>query len=156
MPGVVRWPKHIEPGTTCDVPVIGTDIFATLLDLAGIPVPDDRTIDGVSIMPLFKGESLTRKIPLFWRTHVSQADDRMALRIGDWKIVANDLMTEFQLFQIEKDWKEENDLAEEMPEKLEEMRKALFKVWENIEEEGPKEWWLNARQKPKGKSKLSY
>ena len=156
VPGVIRWPSHIKPGTTSDTPIIGTDIFATVLDIVGIPVPTDRTIDGVSLLPVFEGKPLERKIPLYWRTHVSQADNRSALRIGDWKIVSNDEMTKFQLFEIQKDWKEENDLATKMPEKLEEMKKALFQVWQGIEKEGPKEWWLGERNKPTGKSKLNY
>jgi arylsulfatase A-like enzyme len=156
VPGVIRWPGHIKPGTTSDIPIIGTDIFATVLDIVGIPLPSDRTIDGVSMLPALEGKPLKRKIPLFWRTHVSQANDRVALRIGDWKIVGNDVLTKFQLFEIQKDWKEENDLAATMPEKTEEMKKTLFKVWQDIENEGPKEWWLKERQKPTKGSKLNY
>ncbi|NNE91742.1 MAG: sulfatase-like hydrolase/transferase, partial [Verrucomicrobiales bacterium] len=156
VPGVARWPGHINPGTVSDVPVIGTDLFATILEIAGVSLPKDRTIDGVSMLPAFEGKALDRSLPLFWRTHVSQADDRVALRAGDWKIVGNDVFTEFQLFEIQKDWKEENDLAAKMPEKTEEMKQKLFKVWKKIETEGPKEWWLNERQKPTGRSRLNY
>ena len=87
---------------------------------------------------------------------MSGADNRVALRIGDWKIVSNDTMTKFMLFDIQKDWKEKKDLAGQMPEKLEELKKALFEVWKNIEQEGPKEWWLNERQKPVKGAKLNY
>ncbi len=156
VPGVVRWPAKIAAGTTSDIPVIGTDIFSTVLDIVGIEPPADRTIDGVSMIPAFTGKSLERKIPLFWRTHVSGADNRVALRIGDWKIVGNDTMTEFMLFDIQEDWKEENNLAGQMPEKLKELKKILFEVWENIEQQGPKEWWLNERQKPVKGAKLNY
>lgn len=156
VPGVIRWPEHIQPGTTCDIPIIGSDIFATVLDIVGISLPRDRTIDGVSILPAFEGKPLERKIPLFWRTHVSQANDRVALRIGNWKIVGNDLLTKFQLFEIQKDWKEENDLSVKMPKKTEEMKKALLKVWQGIENEGPKGWWLKERQKPSRGAKLNY
>ena len=140
VPGVVRWPGHVAPGTTSEVPVIGTDVFATVLDIVGLPLPTDRTIDGVSMLPALEGKQVERTVPLFWRTHVSNPGDRVALRIGDWKIVGNDVLTEFQLFEIQKDWKEENDLAATMPEKTEEMKKTLFEVWEKIEAEGPKEW----------------
>lgn len=156
VPGVIRWPGQIAPGTTSDVPVIGTDIFTTILDIVDVPLPVDRTIDGVSMLPVFEGKQVERKVPLFWRTHVSQAGDRVALRIGDWKIVGNDTLTTFQLFEIQKDWKEESDLAAAMPEKTEEMKRALFKVWEKIEAEGPKEWWLGERQKPTKGAKLNY
>ena len=130
-----------------ETPVIGTDIFTTVLDITGIPMPTDRTIDGVSMLPAFEGRLLDRKIPLFWRTHVSPPGDRVALRIGDWKLVGNDTLTEFQLYEIQKDWKEEHDLAAAMPEKTDAMKKQLFEVWKQIEAEGPDHWWMNERQK---------
>ena len=71
-------------------------------------------------------------------------------------LVSNDEMNKFMLFNIQKDWKEENDLATSMPEKLEEMKKELFKVWKEIETEGPKEWWLGERNKPMKGAKLNY
>lgn len=156
VPGIARWPGHIKPGTVSDVPVVGTDIFATVLDITGIPLPKDRTIDGVSMLPAFAGKSVERKVPLFWRTHVSPPGDRVAMRIGKWKIVGNDTLTKFLLFDIQKDWKEENDLAATMPEKTEEMKKKLFEVWKEIETEGPDHWWKNERQKPVRGGKLNY
>ena len=156
VPGIARWPSHIEPGTVSDVPVVGTDIFATILDVAGIPLPTDRTIDGVSMVPAFSGEPVERKVPLFWRTHVSPPADRVALRIGDWKLVGDETLTNFQLFEIQKDWKEEHDLAATMPEKTEELKKRLFEVWEDIETEGPDHWWKSERQKPVRGGKVNY
>ena len=156
VPGVARWPGRIPAGTVSDVPVIGTDIFATVLEIAGLEVPKDRTIDGVSMLPAFKGEAVKRPVPLFWRTHVSPPGDRVALRIGDWKLVGNDTLTKFQLYEIQKDWKEQHDLATEMPEKTEEMKQALFKVWKDIESEGPAHWWQSERQKPTKGGKLSF
>ena len=156
VPGIVRWPGKIKAGTTSDIPVIGSDIFSTILDITGIDLPKDRTIDGVSMLPAFEGKELKRPVPLFWRTHVSKADDRLALRIGNWKIVSNDTMDKFLLFDIQKDWKEENDLASKMPEKLQEMKKVLFKTWEDIRKEGPNEWWEKEKQKPMKGAKLNY
>lgn len=156
VPGIVRWPGHIKPGTVSNVPVIGSDIFATVLDVTGIPLPTDRTIDGVSMRPAFEGKPVKRKIPLFWRTHVSTPSSRVALRIGEWKIVGNDTMEEFELFQIEEDPREQNDLATSMPEKLSEMKKTLFQVWADIENEGPKEWWHNPKIRPRRGSKVAY
>jgi len=156
VPGIARWPGRIKPGTVSDVPVIGTDIFATVLDITGIPLPRDRTIDGVSMLPAFAGKPVERKIPLFWRTRVSPPGDRVALRIGDWKLVGDETLTKFQLYEIQKDWKEENDLAASMPEKTDAMKKQLFKVWKEIESEGPDEWWKSERQKPVRGGRLNY
>ena len=156
VPGVARWPGRIKPGTTSDVPVIGTDVFATVLDITGLPLPKDRTIDGVSMVPAFAGKPVERKVPLFWRTHVSPPGDRVAMRIGDWKIVGDDTLTKFQLYEIQKDWKEENDLAAAMPERLQAMKQQLLELWKTIEAEGPKEWWESERQKPARGGTLNY
>ena len=139
--GLVRWPGQIPPGTVSKTPVIGSDIFTTVLGIVGIDTPKDRTIDGADIRPAFKGKAVKRKVPLFWRTHIAPEKSRAAMRIGDWKIVADETLTEFQLYEIEKDWQETTNLAKGKPEKLAEMKKKFMEVWKGIEAEGPREWW---------------
>ncbi|MDQ8183494.1 sulfatase-like hydrolase/transferase, partial [Pelagicoccus sp. SDUM812005] len=156
VPGLVRWPERIQPGSTSEVPVIGSDVFATVLDLVDLPLPTDRTIDGVSMVPALSGKPVERPIPLFWRTHVSPPDQRVAMRIGDWKIVGNDVLTKFELYNVQNDWQEKSDLSQQMPEKTEEMKKILIDLWTNIEAEGPKEWWESDRQPVKKGGTLSY
>ncbi|MFC5050744.1 sulfatase [Rubritalea spongiae] len=156
VPGLVRWPAKIKPGTVSDVPVIATDIFTTALELADVPVPTDRTIDGASLLPAFEGKPVERKTPLFWRTHVSSPKDRVAMRVGDWKIVGDETLTKFQLFNIKEDRNEENDLAKKMPEKTDELKAQIIALWKDIEKEGPNEWWEAERQKPSKGGKLSY
>ena len=155
--GLVRWPDRIMPGSVSDVPVIGSDIFSTALDITNIPLPADRTIDGVSMVPAFDDKPLKRSIPLFWRTRIAPANSHAALRIGDWKLISNKSFDKFQLYEIQKDWKEEHNLAAEKEEKLEEMKKVFFKVLEGIEKEGPSEWWKNepARKKKPRKKKTA-
>ncbi|MEM9280586.1 MAG: sulfatase-like hydrolase/transferase [Verrucomicrobiota bacterium] len=150
VPTLVRWPGQIEPGTVSTVPVIGSDIFSTVLDIVDIPLPSDRTIDGVSMLPDFENQPLEREIPMFWRTHIAPKESHAAIRIGEWKLVADESFENFQLYQIEEDWKEENDLIDEHPEKAAEMKKAFFEVWAGIEAEGPRDWWEN---EPPRKSK---
>ncbi|MDF1812427.1 MAG: sulfatase-like hydrolase/transferase [Verrucomicrobiales bacterium] len=144
VPGIVRWPGKIKPGTVSDVPVIGSDIFSTVLDIVDVPLPTDRTIDGVSIVPAFSGEAVDRPVPLFWRTHIAPRESHAAMRIGDWKIVADQALENFQLYDIQNDWKEETNLAAERPEKLAEMKAKFLEVWEGVEKEGPSEWWKRA------------
>ena len=157
VPGVVRWPGKIKPGTVSEVPVIGSDLFTTILAATGTEIPTDRVIDGVNIIPAFSGEPVERKIPLFWRTHVSPASNRVAMRIGDWKIVGNDVMTEFELYQINEDPRETTDLAAQNPEKFTEMKTKIIEVWKEIEADGPSDWWENGQGgRPKKGAKLSY
>jgi arylsulfatase A len=157
--GLVRWPGQITPGTVSKTPIIGSDIFTTVLGIVGIDTPKDRTIDGTDMRPAFKGEAVKRKVPLFWRTHIAPEKSRAAMRIGDWKIVADETLTEFQLYEIEKDWQETTNLAKEKPEKLAEMKKKFMEVWRDIEAEGPREWWegeptKTSSRKPKKSAEL--
>lgn len=79
-----------------------------------------------------------------------------ALRVGDWKLVGNDTPDAFQLFEIETDWKEENDPAAILPEKAQALERELITLWTAIEAEGPKEWWLGERNKPMRGATLNY
>ena len=69
---------------------------------------------------------------------------------------SDETLTKFQLFEIQKDWKEEHDLAASMPEKTKAMRDRLFEVWKQIEAEGPDHWWKNERQKPVRGGKVNF
>lgn len=164
VPGMVRWPGHIDPGTVSTVPVIGSDIFSTVAGIVDIPLPDNRTIDGTDIRPAFKGQPVNRAVPLFWRTHIAPEKSHAAMRIGAWKIVADRSLSEFQLYEIEKDPKELNDLAGKQPAKLAVMKAKFLEVWRGIEAEGPREWWQKeqprkkqnrGKAKPKKAGKLS-
>jgi len=141
VPFIMRWPGYITANTQSNIPVIGTDIFTTLLSIGHLNVPQDRTIDGVNLLPAIQGKKLTRTIPLFWRTHVSPAESRVAVRDGDWKIVADETLTKFMLFNVETDANEAHDLAATMPQKLKSMKSLLIKTWQNISAEGPRHWW---------------
>jgi len=152
VPGILRWPAKVKPGTVTREPIIGSDLFSTILDITHIAPPKDRTIDGVSIMPtVLNNEKLERPIPMFWRTHVSPYDCRVAMRVGDWKIVGDDILENFQLFKVETDWQEENDLSKQHPEKFEELKNQLITLWKDIEKDGPNQWWEESNKKSKKK-----
>ena len=72
VPGIIKWPAGFKAaglpaGTVSAEPIIGHDIFPTLLEIAGIPLPSDRVIDGTSIVPVFQHKTLKRERPLYWR-----------------------------------------------------------------------------------------
>lgn len=140
VPGMVRWPGRIKPGTESDTPVVGSDIFATILDVVDVPLPQDRTIDGVSMSPAFEGKPVERSTPLYWRTRIASPSCRAALRIGDWKIVSNEDLTKFELYNIADDPRETMDLSEKRADKFAKMKQAIEKVDAEVKAEGP-DWW---------------
>ncbi|KAK1167831.1 steryl-sulfatase [Acipenser oxyrinchus oxyrinchus] len=58
VPGIVRWTGVLPAGTHNDQPTSNMDIFPTVVNLAGLPVPSDRIIDGHNLMPLLQGNIL--------------------------------------------------------------------------------------------------
>ena len=106
--------------------------------------------------PRLRASQFSESVPMFWRTHVSGPDDRVAVRIDDWKIVGDETLTQFQLYNVQVDPQETNDLSGKMPDKTEEMKKSLLEVWAGIESEGPRQWWEKETQRPKRGSKLNY
>lgn len=148
VPGIIRWPGRIEAGSESDEPVIGSDLFPTLCEIVDIPLPADRTIDGASLLPLFKGHPVPRSQPLYWRNHLAPPDSRVAMRVGDWKILASDDLQRFELYNIRQDWQERNDLKAKHPERFEQLKNELIRVDAAVLKEGP-DWWK--QDVPRGK-----
>ncbi|MEC9093999.1 MAG: sulfatase-like hydrolase/transferase [Planctomycetota bacterium] len=148
VPGMVRWPGKIKPETTSDTPVIGSDIFPTICQIVGEALPSDRVIDGASILPIFAGEPIQRKEPLYWRNHLAPKNSRVAIRIGDWKILGSDDLTQFELYNIQEDWQEQKELSTAYPEKFEELKRKLISYDQSVLADGP-QWWKNEKPKTK-------
>lgn len=160
VPGIVRWPGHTKAGTVDDAPVCGVDVLPTLCEIAGIEKPAGRKLDGASFVPAISGGSIERSTPLYWhylRAHNPEA--KVAMRDGPWKIIAgldqNQLLQGagitkeqmtmlktaelkgFQLYNLEDDIGESNDLAAAQPERLAALEKRLIAKYREVREESP-------------------
>jgi len=117
---IAHWPRTIEPGL-CDAPAHLVDIFPTLLEMAGTAYPDQAErgptppLDGRSLMPLFAGD--TRPEPTLV---ISGLERFRMVRSGDWKI-ARVNNGPWQLYNVRRDPTELDDLAAEMPERVEQL-----------------------------------
>lgn len=117
VPFIVSWPAQLEGGEKCDVPMWSTDLFATTLDAAGLPMPKDKPLDGKSILPALKGETDKLHDELYWSS--AGANGKWAIRSGDWKLVAQ--KDRIELFDLEKDLSETSDLAAKHPKVVSEL-----------------------------------
>ena len=149
VPGLVRWPGRVEAGSVSATPVIGSDIFATVCDVTGTPMPDDRVIDGTSMVPAFAGRKIRRVVPMYWRYHGAPHGLHMAMRDGDYKILASTDQTKFELYNIAKDPQETDELSTEEPERFAAMKAALRKLNTEIEAEGP-DWFQGYGRRRRG------
>ena len=66
VPFFAIWPGKIKPVTTCDVPVISTDLYPTFLAAAAAPVPAGKVLDGESLLPLLQGKGPLKRESIFW------------------------------------------------------------------------------------------
>jgi arylsulfatase A-like enzyme len=122
VPFLVRWPARLAPGQSYPAPVQGFDVFATAAAAAGVPLPKDRPIDGVDLLPYVEGRE--QGIPhhqLFWRT----GHYRVAL-VDGWKLQLNERPPgRAWLFDLVHDPTEQTNLAVARPDKMAELRRAL-------------------------------
>lgn len=160
VPGIVRWPGKVKPGTVIDAPVSGVDFLPTVCAITGITPPKDRALDGANMRPLLDGASVDRHTPLYWHFNRASGGPQVAMRIGDWKLLAtldkpastqrgNDITEEkerdfkvaepvtFELYNLRADIGETTDLATKEPARFEEMKAALLKKYHEVREAAP-------------------
>ncbi len=147
VPGIISWPAgfkryEIKPGGISAEPIIGSDVFPTILEIAGIEPPEKVTLDATSILPILQNREFRRARPLYWRN--TYGDFRIALREGDWKILGRSDRTGFELYNLVMDPRETTDLSVHEPELFERLKKALIDYDMEVLREGP-DWWKKDR-----------
>ena len=136
-PLLIRWPGITAGGQSCDTPVISMDFYPTMLEMAGLSLRPEEHKDGVSLVPLLKGESIDRKT-LFWHFPHYQGEGAYpssAVREGNYKLIRHFHFERDQLFNLARDPYEKNDLATKEPKRAAAMG-ARLEAW--FEEVGAK------------------
>lgn len=161
VPGILRFPGRIKPGSESDEPVCGLDVLPTLTTLAGIERKPDRPIDGSSFVEVFSGKPIRRTVPLYWHYYNALGAPKAAMRVGDWmvlgswgkasgrgggffraadqKLVKETPLSEFELYNLKADRDQEKNLAASEPEQLKKLTAMLVKKYREVQAEGP-EW----------------
>ena len=127
-PWIIRAPGVTKPASVCETPVISTDFYPTLLQLAGLPLFPEQHRDGVSLVPSLKGEKLKREAPLFWHyPHYGNQGGAPygAIRDGDWKLIEWFEDGSFELYNIRKDPGETKNLAANEPKKVKALHERM-------------------------------
>lgn len=129
-PMIARWSNHIAPGTTTDHVSAFWDVLPTFADLAGAPVPEN--IDGISFLPVLKGEEQEEHDHLYWEFH--EQGGKQAVRKGNWKLIKLHVFdpskTSYELYDLETDLSEENNIADQHPEVVAELQEIMEKAHE--------------------------
>ncbi len=160
VPGIVRWPGHINPGTVSTTPVSGIDLLPTLCELAGVQVPARIQLDGISIVPVLRGKGLARTVPLFWYHYKSWGGPKVVMRRGRWKLagywegaqrlrtdsstmrpgdlklIRTTALVRFELYDLENDPGERKDVAAAEPMVYEKMKTEMVRLYTEIQGQG--------------------
>jgi len=127
-PLLVRWPGTVKAGSTTDHISAHWDLFPTFCELAGTETP--RDLDGISFLPTLLGRKQKQHEYLYWEFF--EGGGKRAARIGKWKAVQNQVNGKGQdapveIYNLEKDRAEINNLAAQNPELITRVRK-IFKA----------------------------
>ncbi|MCY4234121.1 MAG: arylsulfatase [Bacteroidetes bacterium] len=117
VPMIAAWPNTIAPGSTTDHVSAFWDIMPTLADLIGTTLTTE--VSGVSFLPVLLGHEGLDHSEMYWEYHGRQWGGAQAARIGPWKGVRlgghNDPSAPVQVFHLENDPTESNDLSRDHP-----------------------------------------
>ena len=133
-PALVYWPGVTSAGSVSEEPVITVDYYPTILEIAGVggDASHNTEVDGLSLTPVLgdPNASLNRDA-LYWHYphyHPGGSTPHSAIRAGDWRLVEFFEDGQSELYNLNDDIGEANDLAGEMPEKVAEL-KAKLAAW---------------------------
>ena len=134
-PMIAHWPNGLKakPGTITTQTAHLVDFMATFLDVADARYPQqigERKIDplvGKSLVPIFEGQQRDAHATLYFHFGTDRA-----LRQGPWKIVSAKL-GRWELYNLEKDRTEMNDLAKQFPARVKAMEEVWFDIAKNQE-----------------------
>ncbi len=141
VPFFVKWPGVVAPGSENHTPIIGVDLYPTLCAITGAKLPKDQALDGLNLLPLFKGkqpDAFNR--PLYWhfpaylqayavtdeqRDVLFRARPCSVIRMGDWKLHQYFESGDLELYNLKQDIGETRNLAKSRSGKAKELLAQL-------------------------------
>lgn len=132
VPLIIKFPGRVKPDTKIKEPVIGTDLYPTILDLVNLPLLPKQHLDGKSLKPLLNGEKSLGREAIYFHLphyhHINSMGPSGALRKGDLKLIEVFETGKYELYNVRKDIGENHDLASKMPKVVRNMANDL-KAW---------------------------
>jgi len=120
-PFFMKWPAGLPADTRVETPVSHIDVFSTAAAAAGVPVPGDRVIDGVDLLPFATGDRTgDAHETLFWRSGELQV-----VLAGRWKYQVDGRQNKQWLFDLDADPTERVNLVEQDPDRAQALQRRL-------------------------------
>jgi arylsulfatase A-like enzyme len=133
VPFCLKWPGVARQGSESDVPVLGVDFMPTFVEIAFANFPQNQPVDGLSIVPLIKGEAFDTERSVFFHfplylggggkdavlpsydgeENYWRAVPSSVIMSGDWKLIYYYEYERYELFNLKNDISEKNDLSDQ-------------------------------------------
>ena len=123
-------PGVTKAGSTTNIPASGIDWYPTLLELVGVDIPAEQSVDGVSLLPVLKGGSINDR-PLFWHYphYGNQGGEPSSIIMeNDWKLIYYHEDQRYELYNVTRDVGEQSNLVSSEPARTNAM-KAKLAAW---------------------------
>ncbi|MHC4185598.1 MAG: sulfatase-like hydrolase/transferase [Planctomycetota bacterium] len=141
VPLIIKAPAMTKAGSVCNEPVISTDFYPTMLEIAGLAPKPEQHRDGVSLVPLLKGADSLGRDAIYWHFplyHFNGGTPCSAVRAGDYKLIEYFEDYRAELYNLRDDIGENKDLSKTNPAKADELRKMLHRWRKDVNAQIPK------------------
>ncbi|MCD0462796.1 sulfatase [Roseiconus lacunae] len=128
VPLIVKYPPMAKAGSTCEEPTISYDFYPTFVELAKASLPENQTIDGLSLLPLLANpQGKLDRDALHWHyPHYHHGRPASAIRERDWKLIEYiDGSNDVELYHLVQDIGETTDLSEEKAGRVADLKRKL-------------------------------
>jgi arylsulfatase A-like enzyme len=125
VPAFVIWKNNLEGGRRIDFPAVTSDYMPTILDILDIEYPDERPVDGISILGALKGSEKERIKPIGFI-----CEPQVSWVTNQYKLIGDEKGENFELYDLLNDKSEKENIIKEYPEIAEKLKADLL-LWLN-------------------------
>jgi len=146
VPFIIAHPKRVAAGSRSETVAVGTDLYPTLLDLAGLELETQQHTDGISLVPSLEGKTQVRKRPLIYHSPLPRPDQTgddaaSVIRVKNLKLVKKYFPERLELYDLAADPFEQTNLADARSKEAKQLQARLETILTRWGAMPPRKHW---------------